>query len=180
MAGARPFFAIWMGWSLWAQSGIHVQAPRANPKPEANPRAMPAARVGRDIRTIKQGCRLRLLANADDLFLDGQAVFADGAQRVLSQLGPMLRKQEEHPIEVEGHSDGSGDAGKRRRLSEDRARAVEAWLTAHEFLTPRTAEVRGYGETKPILAEVKADGSVDAEARRVNRRVEIVIDRCKR
>lgn len=179
MTAIQLLAAAWLMSSAWAQSRIEVQTQNSYPKQPRETGRMGKVRLARDVMKIKEKCRLRFIASADDLFVDGTAEFADSAQRVLSELGPLLGRQEWHPIEIEGHSDGLGDPAQNRRLSEKRAHAVEHWLTAHDFLTPGTAEVHGFGKSRPVAAEVKTDGSDDVTGRQKNRRIELVVTTCR-
>ena len=59
-------------------------------------------------------------------------------------------------------------------LSRHRAAAVVAALA--NAGTPRSSMTPvGYGESRPLHPEIRPDGTVDLEARRLNRRVEIVL-----
>lgn len=82
---------------------------------------------------------------------------------LLLNLNPQIRK-----IQVEGHTDAiGGDAGN-QRLSENRARAVRAYLVSKGIAADRLVAV-GYGRSRPI-----ADNST-AEGRAKNRRTEFTV-----
>ena len=182
MARLHRLAAASVACALWSQTSIHVQPPSRTKRSSGGDSHLSGSpHLPAGIVKIKEHCRLRLLARTDELFEDGRADFAPSAQRVLSELGPLLRKQEAHPhpIEIDGHTDGLGDAARKQHLSEERARAVEAWLVAHDFLTANSALVRGYGRTRPVAPELHADGSDDPAGREKNRRVEVVVDTCR-
>jgi OOP family OmpA-OmpF porin len=65
------------------------------------------------------------------------------------------------PIEVDGHADRVGERRVNQRISEERARAVAAFLTACG-IDPVRIRVRGYGEDRP---------SSDGRDRRVEVRI---------
>ena len=71
-------------------------------------------------------------------------------------------------VEIEGHMDNIGEAGvaSRQALSEGRAKAVAAWLTAHGVPASKVTAT-GYGKTRPI-----ADNDTDL-GRALNRRIEV-------
>ena len=75
------------------------------------------------------------------------------------------------PVLIEGHTDSFGSDELNQRLSEDRAKAVEAYLTSvGAFDASRLSSV-GHGETRP------AANNETAEGRRTNRRIDVVIYR---
>jgi outer membrane protein OmpA-like peptidoglycan-associated protein len=77
---------------------------------------------------------------------------------------PMVTK-----FRIEGHTDNRGDAAMNQTLSEARAQAVVAWLTAHNV---NAAKVwgKGYGPTRPLVPNDTPDNMAK------NRRVEFHID----
>ncbi len=165
--------------SLLAQGGKYqIQKPGEIQKPRGPWQAPGKIQVPRDIRKVKEPCKSRLVASSDALFEFDKAELTQGAEMVLSELGPMIRREGSHPISIEGHTDGKGESAYNRQLSERRAHTVEAWLEAHGYLQG-SAEMHGFGKTKPIAPEINQDGSDNPEGRQKNRRVEVVIDTCK-
>jgi outer membrane protein OmpA-like peptidoglycan-associated protein len=71
-------------------------------------------------------------------------------------------------VEVQGHTDNTGDPGRNLKLSEDRANAVVSWLTSHGVTSDRLV-AKGYGEQRPLLPNV-TEGN-----KQRNRRVQFVI-----
>lgn len=71
-------------------------------------------------------------------------------------------------VEVQGHTDNTGDPARNLRLSEDRANAVVSWLTSHGVASDRLV-AKGYGEQRPLLPNV-TEGN-----KQRNRRVQFVI-----
>jgi photosystem I P700 chlorophyll a apoprotein A2 len=78
-------------------------------------------------------------------------------------------------VSIDGHTDGKGADAYNMALSERRAAAVKAWLTAHSQMPPARIATRGLGKTKPVAHDTKPDGSDDPDGRARNRRVEIVV-----
>jgi len=68
---------------------------------------------------------------------------------------------------VEGHTDNQGNAAANQALSERRAQAVVAWLSAHGIAASRLS-AKGLGQTNPVADNTTEDG------RAKNRRVELV------
>lgn len=106
---------------------------------------------------------------ADALFESDKAELAAGAERVLSDLGPMIRKEGVHPISVDGHTDAEGT----QTLSAERAHIVESWLESRGYVIAKVTEVHGFGKAKPVASNDTPEG------RQKNRRVEIIINTCQ-
>src|SRR6185437_2303888 len=79
------------------------------------------------------------------------------------QKNPQIKK-----VEVDGFASSEGDANHNKKLSDDRAKSVMAYLTGHGVDKARLA-AKGWGIEKPI-----ADNSTE-EGREANRRVEFNI-----
>lgn len=69
-------------------------------------------------------------------------------------------------FEIDGHTDNVGKADYNRKLSQDRADAVKAWLVAHGIADKRLT-TKGFGDGSPLVPN-----SSDANRAR-NRRVEL-------
>ncbi|WP_437289572.1 OmpA family protein [Sorangium sp. So ce406] len=102
-------------------------------------------------------------------FPTGRAEIEPESFELLSEVAAVL---EEHPeiarVAVDGHTDNQGADQANLRLSQRRALAVVAWLTAHG-IDARRLEARGFGPRRPI-----ADNRT-REGRARNRRVEFQI-----
>lgn len=72
---------------------------------------------------------------------------------------------------IAGHTDSTGTDAYNRDLSERRARAVYERLVNSYGIEPGRLSVKGYGEGQPMASNATADG------RRLNRRVDMVIDK---
>jgi len=87
----------------------------------------------------------------------------------LTQMGDILAKYSDDRVQIQGHTDSSGDDKYNQQLSEKRAAAVKALLVARG-VQEKQIIVTGFGESKPIADNATADG------RAKNRRVELHID----
>lgn len=99
-------------------------------------------------------------------FDTGKATLQPGSDAVLAEIVTLLRQHGEWRFEVQGHTDNVGAKGANLTLSDQRAKAVVAWLTTHGVAASRLV-AKGYGDVKPL-----ADNATD-EGRAKNRRVEL-------
>ena len=85
----------------------------------------------------------------------------------LADIARMMERHAGLRLRVEGHTDAAGAADANRRLSQERAEAVVAWLVAQGVDAGRLEAV-GLGQTAP------AADNATPEGRQQNRRVELV------
>jgi outer membrane protein OmpA-like peptidoglycan-associated protein len=87
-----------------------------------------------------------------------------------------VRAKAKQPVfRVEGHTDAKGAEQYNQELSVRRATSVRDWLVRSAGLRAGSVTAVGFGETRPVAPNAKADGSDDPEGRQRNRRVEIVV-----
>lgn len=173
--------AIWiplLAVTSWAQNG-ELQKPGEIQKPKGTWQVPGQIQKPGDIQKVKEQCRSRYLVASDTLFDFDKSDLTAAAEKVLGSLGPMIQKEGQHPISIEGYTDSIGGDSYNQALSERRARAVDDWLTARGFLKASATSIQGYGKSKPLAPNTKPDGSDNPEGRQKNRRVEIVVDTCK-
>ena len=98
-------------------------------------------------------------------FPTGRAEIEPESFELLTEVAAVL---EEHPeiarVAVDGHTDNQGSAQANLSLSQRRALAVVAWLTAHG-IDARRLEARGFGARRPLADNRTSDGR--ARTRRV-------------
>jgi outer membrane protein OmpA-like peptidoglycan-associated protein len=100
-------------------------------------------------------------------FATGQATIEGGSEQTLTEIVKLLNASPDLKLRVEGYTDNVGQAAANQTLSERRAQAVVAWLTAHGITASRLAS-KGLGQANPV-----ADNSTE-DGRAKNRRVELV------
>jgi len=100
-------------------------------------------------------------------FDTAQATIQPGSDKVLQQIVQLMKDNPALKLRVEGHTDNVGAAAANQTLSQKRAQAVVAWLTAHGVAASRLT-AQGFGATKPVGDNATEDG------RAKNRRVELV------
>jgi OmpA-OmpF porin, OOP family len=97
-------------------------------------------------------------------FETGKSAIQPDSEETLKQVAALLQEDGDLKLRVEGHTDNQGNAAANQALSEKRAQAVVAWLTANGIPADRL-KAQGFGQTKPI-----ADNGSE-EGRAKNRRV---------
>lgn len=102
------------------------------------------------------------------LFGFDQSDISTDAKTSLDKLVKVLNTYPDTNIEVQGHTDSKGSEAYNQTLSEKRAGAVSAYLTAKEINAERIT-TKGFGETMP-----EYDNETE-EGRAQNRRVEFLI-----
>jgi outer membrane protein OmpA-like peptidoglycan-associated protein len=85
--------------------------------------------------------------------------------KILDKAVALLKEYPEVKVEVSGHTDNTGDAAENKKLSQERAEAVKAYLVEKGVEVARIAAV-GYGDEKPIADNKKKPGQAK------NRRIE--------
>ena len=100
------------------------------------------------------------------------ALFNSGSPELLPQAGPILDriinivKDSSYYINIEGHTDDTGDPDFNWKLSTERALSVIDYFVKADF-NPVRLSASGYGQYHPILP------NITAQNRSMNRRVEI-------
>ncbi len=100
-------------------------------------------------------------------FETGKFTITPDSDAVLGEVAKLLKSNPGWKIKVEGHTDNVGAKDANKKLSEDRAEAVEKWLVAHGVDRARLSH-EGLGDMRPA-----ADNSTEP-GRAKNRRVELV------
>jgi outer membrane protein OmpA-like peptidoglycan-associated protein len=99
-------------------------------------------------------------------FDTAKATIQADSEAVLQQIVQLLKQNPTLKLRVEGHTDNQGAAAANQTLSDKRAQAVVAWLTAHGVPASRLV-AKGFGASKPVADNMTEDG------RAKNRRVEL-------
>jgi outer membrane protein OmpA-like peptidoglycan-associated protein len=133
-----------------------------------------AARID-DLRVKETDLEIRVELAADVLFDFDKANIRPAAEPVLRRAAALLEEKGTGVVRIEGHTDAKGSDAYNQPLSERRAAAVKSWLTAKGGLAGMTFTTKGFGSTRPVAPNTKADGSDDPDGRQKNRRVDIVI-----
>ncbi len=124
-----------------------------------------------------QGCPVyqRILVQPDRLVLKEKILFSwDKADiepqsyPLLDEVAQALKDNRSFKVRIEGHTDSTGTESHNQTLSEERARAVLAYLAAHGIAQDRLA-YQGFSSSEPL------DRNDTETGREANRRVEFVV-----
>jgi len=100
-------------------------------------------------------------------FDSGKAIIKEDSKPVIDQMIQLMKDAPDLVVEIQGHTDNTGDANADQVLSEQRATAVKNALTSAGIAENRLT-AKGYGLTKPVADNATPEG------RAKNRRVELV------
>jgi outer membrane protein OmpA-like peptidoglycan-associated protein len=114
------------------------------------------------------GCTLVSVVLENVQFEFNSSELTAGSSESLDKVVDAMNEYSTLRIEVQAHSDNSGDAAYNQSLSEERANSVRDYLIA-KGIAPDRIEAKGYGESQPI-----ADNDT-REGRAANRRVELKV-----
>lgn len=99
----------------------------------------------------------------------GKATFSNGSYDELNKLVNFMQQNSSVNVEIAGHTDNVGGAAINKRLSQQRANSVVAYLTDKGIDRRRLTSV-GYGEEKPLVSN-----DDEVMGREINRRVEFIV-----
>lgn len=122
-----------------------------------------------------RGLRIRL--PADVLFGTARDTLDSAADQSLSSVVELIIAMQPREIIVVGHTDASIKRDADLALSKERAHAVSNWLKAHGLGDRPRLVAQGYGGTRPLGPNEKADGSDNPKGREQNSRIEILLRR---
>ena len=112
----------------------------------------------------------------DHIDFSGKVVFETGSAKISERSLPLLDavakvmndNQRVKKVEIQGHTDNTGEAAENLALSNARAIEVMTYIIS-DGVAPERLSAKGYGQTQPV-----GDNSTD-EGRDANRRVEFLI-----
>jgi outer membrane protein OmpA-like peptidoglycan-associated protein len=112
---------------------------------------------------------------ASDVTFDfDKATLRNNAKPTLDRLAELIKASPAGSISIEGHTDAKGDDAYNKRLSEQRAAAVNEYLTSKGIDAAKLTTI-GLGELRPVAPNAAADGGDDEAGRQRNRRVEVIL-----
>ncbi len=109
--------------------------------------------------------------NLNNVFFEqGKSILINTSYPELDRLVEIMNENPQMEIELRGHTDNAGDAGKNMALSEERVRVVKEYLVSKGIADKRVSG-KGFGGSQPLST------STDEASRKMNRRVEFVVTR---
>ncbi len=129
----------------------------------------PSALIDIDLR--KPEFQPILVRMQNELLFDfNSSELSANAQNELARVADFIRQVDDLEVTVEGHTDSIDTEEFNMELSQKRAQAVANWFLETAAIDKNSIKVRGYGETRPLVAQTG-----DIEFEKHNRRVEIRI-----
>jgi OOP family OmpA-OmpF porin len=102
-------------------------------------------------------------------FDDNKATIKSESNSLLDEIVAVIKKNAHiKKIAIDGHASSEGNAARNKKLSDERAKSVMAYLVSHGIEQERLS-AKGYGSEKPIAENTTEEG------REKNRRVEFII-----
>ncbi len=123
---------------------------------------------GTGVSVTRAGDRIILNMPSNITFATDQDQVMPGFYATLNSVAIVLRKFNKTLVDVDGHTDSTGNPGYNQGLSERRAASVANYL-ASQGVDQRRMSAIGYGQDRPIASNATEAG------RAQNRRVEISI-----
>jgi len=130
------------------------------------------------IKSSELPCQKRYAISGDTLFEFDRDTLTPHAVQTLNLLVPELKKQDTHPVTVEGHTDSIGTDEYNQQLSFHRATRVKNWLIDNKVFDKDALKVVAHGKRIPVAPNTNPDGTDNPPGRQLNRRVEIVVNTC--
>ena len=130
------------------------------------------------LRVLRKPSRPSVVVKKKQIALRRQISFATGSDEILPNseslllevADALLRNPGLELVEIQGHTDNRGNHELNMRLSQERAEAVQRWLTEHG-VEPARLMAKGYGPTRPLAP------NITQQNRARNRRVQFKIVR---
>lgn len=120
------------------------------------------------VRIVRMGEGIKVTFDGSIMFAENSSALSARSKKSLDHIAASLVKYPYRKVVIEGHTDGTGTGKRNKALSEKRAGAVAAYLSAQKVERARI-DIVGYGEKQPLFSNDTPEG------RKQNRRVEIVI-----
>ncbi len=146
------------------------QAEQARQQAE-NDKAQMRARMLQQLNQVletKDSARGLIVSMPDVLFDTAKADLKSGARERLAKVAGILIAYPDIHVEIDGYTDSTGSLEFNERLSQERATAVQTYLTG-QGVNSGMITTQGFGPSDPIASNDTAAG------RQQNRRVELVV-----
>lgn len=138
-------------------------------------RSIEISQALKDLGARQIGTEIQISLSGDILFDFDKWDIKKRAETTLLKLAKAIEKLRKKKVIIEGYTDSKGSENYNLKLSQKRAESVKGWFISKGGLSEIEFKTKGFGESKPVAPNTKADGSDNPEGRTRNRRVEIRI-----
>ena len=130
-----------------------------------------------DLEMTETETEVKIELSGDILFDFDMWDIRPEAEQTLKNVAQVINQYQGTAVLVEGHTDSKGSDSYNQELSQKRADSIKDWLVEYGEVDKTRINTRGLGESKPVAANEKDDGSDAPEGRQKNRRVEITVEK---
>ncbi len=127
----------------------------------------------KDLNAKMVGMDIQISLSGDILFDFDKWNIKPEAEETLAKIAKITNELKKKNILIEGHTDSKGSSSYNLKLSQKRADSIRNWFVKKGGLSQVKFATKGYGESRAIAPNKKADGSDNPKGRAKNRRVEI-------
>jgi outer membrane protein OmpA-like peptidoglycan-associated protein len=120
------------------------------------------------VESINDGQAIKVTFESGILFATNSSTLNDASRTALTQFAASLQANPDTDVQINGHTDSTGNDGINLPLSRERAASVERFLIGQGIAANRMV-ADGFGSSQPVADNATAAG------RTQNRRVEIFI-----
>jgi outer membrane protein OmpA-like peptidoglycan-associated protein/uncharacterized protein YidB (DUF937 family) len=159
-----------IGYWIWAGTRQAVSNTAFNVEEQVRAASQKASAA---LAALKPGFTAKDLASALNLnainFATGSAMIPPDSTDYLNRVAVAMKAAPTGSVlEIDGHTDNSGDSASNMALSQQRADAVRTYLMA-QGVPPGMLVAKGYGDTRPVASNDTEEGKFR------NRRIEFVV-----
>lgn len=129
------------------------------------------AKARQALAVKETGNQIQMQLSGEVFFDTNAATLKAAAREKLRQVGIILAAYPQGAITIAGYTDSRGSEETNLDLSRKRAEAVKVWLMNQSGIKEDRIAVKALGEAEPVASNDTAAG------RRLNRRVEIVVQK---
>jgi len=140
-------------------------------KVELAEKELELAKARQELAVKESATQIQMQLSGDVLFDTNEATIKPDAREKLRQVGVILAAYPEGAVVVTGYADARGSEATNLQLSKDRAEAVKTYLMNQSGVKDERVTVRAMGEDGAVASNSTAEG------RKMNRRVEISVDK---
>ncbi|MFF5265394.1 OmpA family protein [Actinomadura viridis] len=139
----------------------------------APPQVVPVMALAENAAGVEEdtGVDLRIRLSSDVLFALNKADLSPQAQEALREVAAKIDRAADSTVNIDGHTDDSGNSAINKPLSERRAQSVQAALQKLVTRASVNYQSRGHGSSQPVASNTTPRG------RELNRRVTVSFTR---